>query len=310
MSEENTSGDNSQPQTESSFNIDNIISELTSEVSTQPAETEAEQTVETQAQPADNPATEATTAEQKELLSPLLAEKSRREREARAEIEALKGSREQAIADARAELVKELTSNPQEFIAKYGIENVGDLAMHFYAADLGEDAPDDLKAQIGISDFDRFKQEQAKELAAIRAEIAQREELARNQAVIDQYDGFLSDVPADLPYLAVEVQHDQREALKAMAQVADVMQRQNGVYPTAGEVAKLIDREIAQQAARYKAIGQPATDVKQTQVTEPVENSITLSTDNTGRSAKKQPVGEDALFDDALEFFERMTSKT
>jgi len=300
MSEENTSGDNSQPQTEA-FNVDNIISELTSE----PTEIEATPEVTTEATSEVEVTTEATPKE--ELLSPLLAEKSRREREARAEIESLKGSQEQAVADARAELVKELTSDPQGFIAKHGIENVGDLAMHFYAADLGEDAPDDLKAQIGMSDLERYKQEQTKELASIRAEIAQREENARNAAVIDQYDGFLSDVPADLPYLAVEAQHDQREALKAMAQVADVMQRENGVYPSAGEVAKLINREIEQQAARYKAIGQAQPDVKQTQVTEPVENQpVTLSTDNSGRSAKKQPAGYDENFESALELFEEM----
>tara|TARA_R110002020_G_scaffold207256_3_gene412672 strand:+ start:12137 stop:13054 length:918 start_codon:yes stop_codon:yes gene_type:complete len=305
MNEENTSGEDSQPQTEA-FNVDNIISELTSDAPTSEATTEAP----AQAEPEVEVAPEATPDEQKELLSPLLAEKSRREREARAEIDALKGSQEQAVADARADLVKELISDPQGFIAKHDIENAGDLAMHFYAADLGDDAPDDLKAQIGMSDLERYKQDQAKQFEDLRAEIAQREEHARNKAVIDQYDGFLSEVPADLPYLAVEAQHDQRETLKAMAQVADVMHQQNGVYPSAGEVAKLIDREIAQQAARYKAIGQTQPDVKQTQVTEPVETPVTLSTDNSGRSAKKSPAGYDEHFEAALDMFNEMFPKT
>lgn len=314
MNTENTSGDDSQSQDDTSneaFSVDNIINELTAEFEPQSSTEESPESEEAKAQPEPSTEVAATpTEETKEALSPLLAEKSRREREARAEIEALKGSTEQAVADAQAAVLAELKTNPQAFIAKYGIENAGDLAMHFYAADLGEDAPDDLKAQIGMSDLDRYKQEQSQELQNLRAEISQREELARNKAVLDQYDGLLSEVPAELPYLAVEVAHDRQEALRTMAQVADHMFQQSGTYPSAVEVAKLIEREISATQARYKAIGETTPDVKQPQTAKVEKEPITtLSTDLSKSKSKKALVGEDEHFNDALDYFEKLLEK-
>jgi hypothetical protein len=315
MSTENTPGEDSQPQGENSqsdqaFNLEDVVSELLPQFEASfeeaPAQ-QAEPAATGEAQPENPPAQEAAPDKPEEILSPLLAEKARREREARAEIEALKGSKEQAVKDAREALVKELLQDPQGFIAKYGIDNPGDLAMHFYAADLGDDAPDDLKQQIGMNDLDRYKSDVQKEFEALRNEMAQREQMARNQATLDQYSGFLSEVPAELPYLRVEAQHDQQEALKTMAQVADFMYERDGKYPPASAVAQAIEDQIATQAARYKAIGQPQNVEVQPQTVRPVETQAkTLSTDNSGKSAKKAPVGEDELFENALDMFENM----
>ena len=245
--------------------------------------------------------------EPKEALSPLLAEKARQERELRAKLEETKGSIEQQVKAAQKALVDELKANPQKFISDYGIENAGDLAAHFYAADLGDDAPPELKELLSGNEID-------KKFAAMEARLAeaelQREHAAieaRNQATIDQYNGFLSSVPAEtLPYFAAEASHDQAETLAAMAEVADHMYQQNGKFPSAVEVAQLIEKQISSTAARYAAINKP--NVEQTQKAVPAKKkpSQTLSTEQQGSSANSSAEGEDELFEDALKMLEGM----
>jgi hypothetical protein len=270
------------------------------ETSEQP---QAQKEEESQAEQAG--ATDPESSTEQRPLSPLLAETSRREREARAEIEALKQSKEEAVEQAKLELLEELVTNPQGALQKYEKLKAaaGDLALNFYAAELGEDAPDDLKQQVGMSDVDR-------KLAALEARIEQERLLreqaaiqARNQAVLDQYNGFLNSVPENLPYLASEVAADPNAALSAMAEVADSMYQKRGSYPAASEVAQLIEDQISSIAARYAAIQKPS-NVEKAPQTDQVETksqpSKTLSTDHSGSSAKPVPVGEDEIFEDAM----------
>jgi hypothetical protein len=249
--------------------------------------------------------------EEKEAqLSPLLAERARREKEARAELEQVRSSQEQAMAEFKKEFVAKMISNPQAFIQEHPElqEVVGDLALHFYAADLGEDAPDDLKKQVGMSDFERYQRSVEKRFEDLERQAIQREQVARDKATLDQYSGFLSEVPAELPYLAAEASHDAEEVLSTMAQVADHIYAQKGQYPSATEVASMIERELSATAARYAAIGKPTPNVKtpQTDQVEKPQPIKTLSTDHSGSSAKPSPVGEDELFEDALSYFEEM----
>ena len=147
MSEENTqqAEQAAAPVTESAETtdlIEGLISEYSSifssptdtEVQPEPAKETKEAAEQVQAVPNPKEGTEEPT-EAGQPLSPLLAERSRREREARAEIETLKGSTETAVAEAKQALVDELVRNPRAFIAKHNIKDTGDLALHFYAAD-------------------------------------------------------------------------------------------------------------------------------------------------------------------------------
>lgn len=318
METENISGDDTQPQGEDSqateaFDVNSVINDLLPEFEAlnneQPAPQEevAEEPAQ-EAQPEDSPAQETEVAQQETILSAKLAEKARREREERAAREDFEKTKAQAVEAAKEALLDELLNDPQGFLSKYekARERAGDLALNFYAADLGEDAPDELRQQVGMSERDRDLAAMREEIQTLRLEMQQREIHARNQATIDQYSGFLSDVPADLPYLAVEAQHDQHEALKTMAQVADHMFEQSGSYPSASEVAKAIDRELSRQAARYASIGKPQ-NVETPQTVKSVKEEpkvTTLSTDISGKSPSRLPSGEDELLADALGYFE------
>ena len=270
-----------------------------------PAQTEQAQDEPVQAQTEPEEATEEP-EEPKETLSPLLAEKAREERELRAQIAAVKGSTEQQVQQARDTLLAELKTNPQKFINDYGIDNAGDLAAHFYAADLGDDAPPELKQLTQKSDFERYQAN----VEARFAEMKLEQERAARQAEIDatavQYSGFISAVPEALPYFAAEAKHSQEEAFNAMAEVADHMYSQNGTYPSAAEVAQLIETQISQTAARYSAINQPSVEDTPKTVEVAKKLSQTLSTSQTDTSKASDPQGEDALFEDALKMLEDM----
>lgn len=240
--------------------------------------------------------------EPKEQLSPILAEKAKIEREMRAKLEASEQAQAVAVEEARKEVLAELMSNPSAFINKYGIENPGDLALHFYAADLGDEAPDDLKAQVGMSELEQYKRSVEQRFKALEEEKAQAAENARNKAILDQYNGFLASVPGDMPYFAAEVGANQQEALMTMAEVADHM-AQNGQYPSASEVAQLIERQLAETAQRYANINKPKV-IEQKAVPAKKE-TVTLSNENSGSSGKALPTGEDEIFNDVLDYFNK-----
>jgi len=266
------------------------------------------------------PAAEATpeaTEATPEQLSPFLAAASKRERETRAELEQATSGTEAAVAEARKELLAELVGNPQAFIAKHGIENAGDLALGFYVAELGEDAPPELRAQVGMSDLEQFKRATAKQFEEMRISSERQVIEARNKAVITQYEGFISDIPTSLPYLASEASEDATEVLSTMAQVADHIYQSKGQYPSATEVASLevaslIERTLEATAARYQAVNRPQPTlpaaVPAALKTVPVKEKpiTTLSTEHSGASASAATCGEDECFDDALDYLSTM----
>jgi len=289
--------------------ISDILSSLNSESEAQiETPTSSEEQPEPEAQEAvveeQDTQIDATTTE-KAQLSPEIAERARIEREERAKVEAAKGAIDEAVTKAKSDLLQSLINDPQQFIEDNGIENVGDLAMHFYAADLGDEAPDDLKDKVGKSDLEQYKRATEERFTQMKADMELREIQAQNNLVLNQYRGFLSDIPtADLPFLANEVKHDSEGTLAAMAKVADHMHEQSGKYPSATEVAQVIELEVSKQAARFKAVvGEQTQPVA---VSKPKEETITetptLSNNISGSTAKEVPMGEDALFDSTLQW--------
>ena len=254
----------------------------------------------------------AAEAEKELLLSPLLAARKQAEQEQRAKVEQLEAGAAASIAAAKKEFIDSLRRNPQQFIAEHGLQDfAGELALHAYAADLGDEASAELKAEIGVSDFDRYKAETDKRFAAMEAATVQRETQARNTATLDQYRGLIAEIPESMPYLASEANADAEEVLRTMAGVADHLHSQSGKYPSAMEVATMIERQISETAERYSLIKQP--NVKSTQTTTvPVETkpspTETLSVANQGKAARKAPVGEDEYFEDALEMLKALTA--
>jgi len=319
MSEEKQQADNAEPTpSDAPLNLDNpeVIDDIVSQLFPSPPEAEAapepaEAQAEAQPEPRDETGTTDPEPEQRaEALSPQLAEISRREREARAKIEAAEQSKQAAVEQAQKAFLQELMNNPQEFIAKHGIETPGDIAMHFYAAELGDEAPDDLKQLLGQSKVDRLERTMEQRIAAMEQKFAEERERVQLQATIDQYKGFLADVPSDYKYLGIEAQHDSTEVLRSMADVADFIRDTQGRVPTASEVARVLEDQIQQTVARYNQAQEPAAEVKPapqktTKSTAPnvAKESPTLSNELSGSSAKPLPVGEDELLEDAIAYF-------
>lgn len=291
-------------------NLDSILDDFFPETA-QTKEAAPTEEKETEAEPVQAEAEQEETAEEpeeKSPLSPLLAEKARQERELRQKLSEKEQALEQQVKAARDQLVQELVNNPQKFIRDYGIDNAGDLAAHFYAADLGDDAPPELRELTAQSELEKYKASVEARFAELELQRERAAIEARNQATIEQYNGYLANVPESLPYFAAEAAHDSGEALRTMAEVADYMYEQNGKYPSAAEVAQLIEKQISDTAARYQAIQKP--NVEQTTSTveavkqeKPKSISQTLSTENEGGS-HRTPTGEDELFEDAMKWLE------
>lgn len=257
----------------------------------------------------DSKKEEATPAES--ALSPLLAARAKSDRELRAKLATQTTDSENAVANAEAALIQKLIDDPQGFIAAHGeklADHVGALALNFYRADLGDDAPDDLKAQVGENRQSRFEADINKRFAQLEYEKQEATVIAELTVIKQQYEGFMASVPKELPYFAAEVANDPTEAYIAMATVADEMRKQTGQYPTASEVTNVIETQLTELAARYAAVKTTTTPNVETPQTETVENeeTITLSTDQSGGSAKPALIGEEAHFNDVLKDFENM----
>lgn len=273
MSQENTP-ENNQPAPDSpawEATIDQIIGEMNA--SAPAPESQATEQPQAEAKPAgdqSNPAQAASDkppgeAAQHSLqdsaqsgVAARLAEAAKAERARVSERKAWEEQQAKALADREQSLVNELLNDPQGFIKKYNLSDkqLDVIGANFYAAVLGENTPDSIREKIqGSSVESRFRalEEQNKQLKEqLLAEMQQQQQQAEAKAVLAKYEGFLGSVPANLPYLAAT---DSGEALQAMAQVADHIWISEGRMPEPGEVAQLIENQLAETIARYSGIG-------------------------------------------------------
>jgi len=292
-------------ETEAPNNPDNVINELLSELSTPPAE----ETTSTEAAPETPEPIQAAVVEETptpepgtELKSPFLAEQARLERQHRATLETNKQKHATEIEDAKKAVVQEMLSNPGEFVKKYGVD-AGDIALKMYAEDLGDEAPPELLQQLNISKTDAASESLRSEWEAWKQEQQQQALQVQSTTILDQYTGFLNDLPQDLPYLATEVEHSSQETLRAMAELADHMYVDSGKYPSAPEVARLIEKQISDTVARYSKV--TAVPAVQAPAKKPVETT-TLTNDLSGGTVRPEPEGEDALYQDTLAYLKEL----
>lgn len=222
------------------------------------AETASEQP-EVQAESEQQPATESG-------LATRLAQAAKAERERIAEKKAWEEAKAKELEDSKAALVQELINNPLGFIKKYGVpENAYDvIGANFYAAALGDDTPDAIKQKISGSSIEmRLAQleEQNKQLEnRLREEMQSQQQAAESKATLAKYQGFLSNVPEDLPYLKAT---DSSEAIQAMAEVADHIWVSEGRIPEAKEVATLIEQQLAKTVSRYQGLFSNTTSIEE-----------------------------------------------
>lgn len=310
---DNDENDNQGNQSDS---IENIMSDFTGLFAGQGEASQTAQAPEEEAQPVQaTPEQEAPTqeSEEKQALSPLLARYAEQERRAREELAQLEKSAESRVEQTKKQTIQELLEDPLEFAEKNQVspEQAYNLALRWYAHSLGEDAPDELKQEIGMTDAQMQQKKMRQEWEQYKQQMQLEKQQAQLQLIADQYQGFLAEVPSsEFPYVAAESQHSQEEMYAAMAQVADSIAQERGRYPSAMEVAKLIENSLSETAARLSGINQQKQSVQNNPkvVETPQSNqTTTLSTQHSAEagSTKKLPTGEDELFDEGLKWLEQ-----
>jgi len=208
-----------------------------------------------------------------ELISPQLANLARREKALRAREATIEAQVQQQVA-AQLEAVKQMAmKNPSQFFKQLGVENTEDLAAMLWADKLGDDAPDTLKNRTA----DARMRQQMDEMKKMQADFQRQQQDVMAAQQRDQYvahlNGFLSSVPADMPYLQAEYESDPAATLDALCVAASNLM-ESGTIPNARDVGAALEKEIASIAARYSSIGKP----KENQTTAPSKVSAKPST--------------------------------
>ena len=246
--------------------------------------------------------------EEKPLLSPQLAAAAAREREVRAKIKALEESREDdikaAVEQAVSAVIQEIQAGNFE---KHNLDP-GDLALRAYAAELGDEAPAELKQQLGLSEADKKYAELQAQIEQLKQEQASAADRMRAQTALEQYEGFVSAVPSELKFFAAEAAHDSNDALRSMAKLADHVYATEGRLLSAHECAKVLDDQIRATVERYGLLEKPVEQAAKPTAsnvaaeTNKQETTPTLSNSLQSGKANPSPMSEDELYEDALRF--------
>ncbi len=270
--------------------IDSIVEEISSgEKQEQATETATEDKTGDQTNTTEETKTEDK-IESEPQISPQLAAMARRERQLRQEQEAYKTSREQDLADAKAEVLKELLSNPQGFIQKHKIEKPADLAMQFYAAELGDDAPDELKKFTAKSEYTRQVAEVQSRIDVFERKQIEKEKQLAAQAYISEMSGFMQgDLSTEFPYLAAEITADREEALNIMIQAADQLLQGANSVPSVRQVAQVLETEYTKLAAKYGSVQTTPANV----TTEPNTATKTISNNLAGQAPQNEDMTDE-----------------
>lgn len=206
---------------------------------------------------------------------------------------------EEARKEAAAAVVQELLQDPVAFLTKHDIKNAGDLAMYFYAHELGDDAPPELLEKVGKSKSSAETRALKAELEAIKQQLQQQQQVAAAQQVLDGYKSFLVSVPEEVPYFAREVQADPQAAIQAMAQIGDRYAATYGEFPTPSQVAQIINAELERTIAKHlpSIKSESPAQVSESQKPKPKQTQTTLSDElterGTGRPASDEFMSEE-----------------
>lgn len=238
---------------------------------------------------------EETQLRSRELV--ILARKQAELDQARAQLpKQVEAAKAQAIEELRAQF----TRNPRQFARTVGLkpDQLSTIGTLYLGEALGDEAPDDVKQKLQMYELQS-------ELEAIKQDrTAQREEakeavpahvIARANATEAEIEAFVADVPAELPFLALEAKENPREAMEALCQIAIPLANEaylrGGRWPTAREVARLLNDELARNYERLsRAAGKPATPAS-TQAPAPSAQAPTLSDADLTARPDRQPEG-------------------
>lgn len=187
-----------------------------------------------------------------------------------AEFDQARAQLDQRVADARTAAIEEVkrlfVQNPRAFVRTVGLkpDQLGQVGTLFLGESLGDDAPDDVKQKLQMyelqSQLDAIKQDKETQREQEGSKLPPHV-IARAQAVEAEIEAFVEDVPAELRFLAHEAKDNPREALEALCQIAiplaNKAYREGGRWPTAREVARQLNDQLARDYERLsRAAGQ------------------------------------------------------
>lgn len=263
--------------------------------------------------PAASPPAETPPAPAAEEPPPLKARQlawlSKQEQQVRAQAAEVKTMKER-MEPALAALER---GDPAAFFKAVGYDE--DKANMFvnqaWKNQLGEDAPAELTQKVNESAFnarmERLEKLVEKALDPNRPQTPPATtggfDAARAAALESELHAIVKTAPTDLQYFAIDAQEDPASALQALVDVTAAVMHQrgpNGPWPTALEVARMLNEQVATDVAKYSRA--PATQPPASNITPPTTrvtsaSPTTLSDADTSRRPTRNSPDEPA--DDA-----------
>lgn len=204
-----------------------------------------------------------------------------------------------------------LDRDPARFFKALGFDEdkQNDLVTQVWRKQLGDDAPPELAQKADnaavSSRLDRLEKmiEQALDPNRPQPQPATTGgfDAARAEALENELRSIVQTVPSDLSYFALDAQEDPEGALTALVSATAAVMHQRGPtgqWPTAQEVARMLNDEIAADVAKYsKASG--AASIPASKTTPPTQRvtsapPTTLSDADTSRRPDRNSHSEDA----------------
>lgn len=288
------------PETTSEPDLDTIANEFFGEESTSEeteAETQgseeqtgAEATNSEEAEVPDTTSIEPPEPLESEALA-LLADREEKLRQAKKQFEAEQEQTRQQVQDQiKQEFARMLANDPAGFLEQMGLtDRAGDLAMHLYAVELGDDAPPELLEKTAKSGELRELRETKARLEQL--EQAQQQMLAQFEArqILGEYQAYVENVsPDEYPYLSKE---DPSELIQRLADFGDAIYEQRGRYPSAAEVAKIAEAQVAKVVNKY--LPQSTAETKPLEQAANKTQPVTISDDLSDKSRNEPSYEED-----------------
>lgn len=301
-----------QTDTAQSLDFLDSVSAARTKLESAPVETEEPTQTEAEEAQAADPAPESPAKEPAKPADELrsvtlakLAEAEARERELREQIKRLEEAQQQAKAPAE--------NKPQEFdpLASLGL-TTADVQALAVAKELGDDAPDEVKARVAQLKYEarlrqieeQLKQKPEEEQAKDKPDPAFKLRVEMKQ---EEINGFVaSGIPSDYAMLSAIAQDDPTDAQAAIEQLVATVYQTQQRWITAHEAAKMIEQNLEAEAERFDRLrGKIKPASKTTTPQQGTEREIEpLSDADTATTPDRS--GSDALlavtdFDAALE---------
>lgn len=295
------------------FDVDSVVAQYAEQLINQEA-AQAEEEAPAEEAPEEAPQEEPVKAEKPPAPEPE-PDLTSRQLSALAEREAALLARERALKEREAQPPKEpepakpdpaetlakLRKDPLAALKELGLDPAHIAALHYYG-ELGEDAPEELRAKIQqdslrakLEDIERQVAERGKEADSVSQKAALA---ARVQIFDNELASFAQEVPESMPYLQKLAADNPADAYQALSMVA-AQAIEKGHWPSTREVARHLEDSLKREIERFHPPVQSKTASEDTEAPEQgTERKPTKTLSDADTTVGKQHLDPDEVQDD------------